>query len=200
METQAEGEPQVLRWIGELQRQTRVEINSRKIFDRYYGWVRGFFRRRLSPERAEDLAQETLFQALRGIASFRGGGTFESWLFAIAANLLRNERRRLLRQKRAASEVPIEASSAETGVDLVDAVDSPEAATFQRERLRALDRAVSRLPEKPRLCIRLRLAGYDYPEIAELLEMSPSTARVHVFTARKRLHDEFGEEFGEWVG
>lgn len=201
METQTEGSPDVLGWVAELQRQTNVEFNSRRIFNRYYRWVRGFFSRRgLAAERAEDLAQETLFQALQGIRSFRSGGTFEAWLFAIAANLLRNEKRNLSRLKRAAPEVSIEASSPEIGAEVVDSADSPEAATFKRERLRALDRAVAELPEKPQECIRLRLAGYDYPEIGEILKLSPSTARVHVFTACQRLRDKFGEEFGEWIG
>lgn len=194
------GNTDVLQWVAELQRGHEVEHNSRRIFKLYYGWVRGFFtRRRLPLERAEELAQETLFQAFQHIHSFRGDGSFESWLFAIAANLLRNEHRRLSQLKRDAPEISIETAALddEKPLELVDNTATPEAAALMRERLRALDGAISKLPDRPRECIRLRLAGHGYAEIAEILRLSPSTARFHVFTARQRLKQELGEELGE---
>jgi len=196
-----EGEPQVLRWVEELQREQSVEINSQRIFKRYYGWVRNFFMRRHMPlERAEELSQDTFFQLFQRIQSFRGDGTFESWLFAITANLLRYERRRLARQMRDAPEVPIESPNPTTGIvfEIADGDELPPEVAYKSERLRALDRAIARLPERPQECIRLRLAGNDYPEIAEILRLKASTARVHVFTARQRLQKEFGEEFSGW--
>lgn len=199
MET--EGTLEVLSWVKGLQRGEGIEANSQRIFKRYYGWVRGFFiRRRLPPERAEELAQDTFFQMFERIQSFRGDGSFESWLFAITANLLRYERRRLSQQKRNAPEVPIEMPDPRTGapVEVVDSALLPEAAAFERERRRALDQAIARLPERPQECIRLRLAGNDYLEIAEILRLSASTARAHVFTARHRLQRELGEEFSRW--
>jgi RNA polymerase sigma-70 factor (ECF subfamily) len=194
-------EREVLRWVQELQRGEEVEANSQRIFKRYYGWVRNFFiRRRMSRERAEELAQDTFFQVFERIRSFRGEGSFESWLFAITANLLRYERRRLSQQKRNAPEVPIELPDPRTGtpIEIVDDARLPEVAAFEKERQQALDRAIAQLPERPQECIRLRLAGKDYPEIAEILRLSASTARVHVFTARQRLQKELGEEFGGW--
>lgn len=193
------GNTDALQWIAQIQQGRDVEHNSRLLFKAYYGWVRGFFtRRRLPPERAEELAQETLFQAFQHLRSFRGDGSFESWLFAIAANQLRNEHRRLSQRKRDAPEVSIEASTLddEKPLELADGAASPEAATLMRERLREVDRAIASLPERPRDCIRLRLAGYGYAEIAELLKLSPSTARFHVFTARQRLQQELGDELG----
>jgi RNA polymerase sigma-70 factor (ECF subfamily) len=196
-----ESEPQVLHWVEELQRGRSIEINSQRIFKRYYRWVRSFFMRRHVPlERAEELSQDTFFQLFQRIQSFRGEGTFESWLFAITANLLRYERRRLGRQKRDAPEVPIESPHPTTGAhfEIADGDELPAEAAYKSERLRALDRAIDRLPERAQECIRLRLAGNDYPEIAEILRLKASTARVHVFTARQRLQKEFGEEFAGW--
>lgn len=194
-------EEQILRWVGELQRGEKIEANSQNLFKHYYAWVKNFFvRRNVPPERAEELAQDTFFQVFERIQSFRGDGSFNSWLFAITANLLRYERRRLAQQKRNAPEVPIETPDPRSGtsMEIVDGALLPEAAAYENQRRKALDQAIAQLPVRPQECIRLRLAGNDYPEIAEILRLSASTARVHVFTARQRLQEEFGEEFRGW--
>lgn len=201
-EGQTEGGSGVLRWIEALQRGEDAEANSRRVFRQYYAWVHRFFARRGADDaRAEELAQEVFFQAFQRIGSFRGDGSFESWLFAIAANLWRNENRHRKRQKRDRPEVSIdvEADDEAAPIQVVDGAESPAEETFNKERLAALDQAIRQLPEKQQDCIRLRLAGHDYPDIAELLRLSPSTARVHVFSARKRLTKTFGDAFGQWV-
>lgn len=197
-----EGDADVLRWVEELRRGVDVETHSRRLFRRYYGWVRGFFERRgIAFQQAEDLAQDTFFQVFREIRSFRGDGTFQSWLFAVAANVFRNERRRLSREKRDAPEIPLEPGDPETGggIDVADDAASPEQVAFDNERLEALGRAVAELPEQQRACLELRLAGRDPPEIADLLKLSPSTVRVHAFNARRRLQEVLGEEYAKWI-
>ena len=192
---------EVLEWIAELQQGNDIEVNSRRIFSRYYGWVRRFFtRRHFSLERAEELTQETFLQAFQRLGSFRGDGTFESWLFAVAANGLRNEWRSLSRQKRDAPEISLDVELPRGGLPEVDeGVASPEGIALHKERLMSVMRAIELLPKKPRDCLRLRLAGYDYAKIAELLKLSPSTARVHVHTARKRLRETLEGELGHWI-
>ena len=47
----------------------------------------------------EDLVQETLFRAFRGLDRWRGEASFRSWLFTIAGNLTRDAfRRRFVRR------------------------------------------------------------------------------------------------------
>lgn len=197
---QGSGNLEALRWIEELQRGVQVERNSQRLFETYYGWVRSFFvRRKLPLDRAEDLSQETFFRVFQNIGSFRFDGTFESWLFAIAANLLRHEKRYRAQLKRSATEVSIEDSEETPSPELVDREILPEERALRRERMEALERAIEKLPEKPRDCVRLRLAGRDYAAIAEILRLSTSTARVHIYTARQRLQQEFGEELGSWL-
>src|SRR5512147_278363 len=42
----------------------------------------------------DDLVQETMFRAFRRLESWRGESGFRSWLFSIAANHLKDERRK----------------------------------------------------------------------------------------------------------
>jgi RNA polymerase sigma-70 factor (ECF subfamily) len=56
------------------------------------------------------------------------------------------------------------------------------------EFVAAVQRAVGRLPERCRLIFRLhREQGLTYPEIAEVLEISPKTVEVQMGRALKAL-------------
>lgn len=191
----------VQRWVEELQKGINVEGNSRRLFSFYYGWVRRFFQRRsVRPEEAEELTQEVFLQVFQKVRSYRGEGTFRSWLFAAATNVLRNDRRRRSQQKRDGRPVSLETGEPDEGTrDLKDPAVSPLETFYRRERLDALAAAIRELPEKQRDCIRLRLAGRDYAEIAVLLKLAPSTVRVHVHAARQRLVASLGEEYGPWL-
>jgi RNA polymerase sigma-70 factor (ECF subfamily) len=56
-----------------------------------------------------------------------------------------------------------------------------------RERYQAACRAIARLPEGSREVIALYAAGYEYREIAEMLDVSVSTVRSHMSNARRHL-------------
>lgn len=204
MERRTEDRASVESWVAALQAGEETEANSRRIFRHYYSWVRGFFERRLGDrgniERAEELAQETFLEAFRQIQSFRWVGTFDSWLFAIAANQLRNERRRLSQKKRDAEVVELAADGSERlPAELaVGFAGSPEKLATSKQQLQRVLVAIERLPEQQQSCLRLSLVGYDYGKIGELLKIAPSTARVHVHAARKRLRGEF-PDLDDWL-
>ena len=57
-----------------------------------------------------------------------------------------------------------------------------------------LQQAVSSLPAQMRRCVRLRVfQDLEYEEIAEVLQISPSTVKVQLFKARKRLQMQLGD-------
>lgn len=192
-----------LRLVAELRAGTRVEVNSRRIFDRYYPWVWRFFRRlRYSVEDSEDMAQETFERVFRQIDSFREDGSFKSWIFAVAANLHRNENRWRHREKRNAPEVPLDAAE-DDGAPLrepVAAEISPAREIYERERREALARVMKSLPPQMGQVLALRIGQeLKYREIATVLQISVETVKAHLFQARQRLRAELGEDFGEWV-
>lgn len=196
-------DPELRRAVLELQAGVRVEANSRRLFERYHPWVWRFFRRlRYSVEDSEDLAQETFGQVFERIGSFRSEGSFKSWLFAVAANLHRNENRWRHREKRNAPEVPLDAGE-EDGAPRREPVApgvSPAQEIYERERREALARVMKSLPPQMGQVLALRIdQDLKYRQIATVLQISVETVKAHLFQARQRLRAELGEDFGEWV-
>lgn len=193
----------LLRRVEQLQERVEVEANSRYLFQRYYRWVRGFFLRRgYAIGEAEDLAQETFLKVFAEIASFRHDGSFESWLFAVAANVHRNELRHWGRQKRDAPEVSLDAPVA-PGEAPARQLPAPEAGAdrqvYEEQRRQVLAQAIDGLPSQMRQCVTLLLdQELKYREIATLLGISTQTVKSHLFQARQRLREELGEELSGW--
>ena len=65
------------------------------VFDRHYDAVHGYLARRAGSDVADDLSAQTFTIAFERRASFRSdvASSARPWLFGIATNLLRNERR-----------------------------------------------------------------------------------------------------------
>src|SRR5262245_41315630 len=61
-----------------------------RYWDRLYRWL---YHLTHDAHTAEDLTQEALMKAYRGLASFQPGTNFQAWLFRIAHNGLANHRR-----------------------------------------------------------------------------------------------------------
>src|SRR6476619_6807572 len=67
------------------------------LFDRYRQPVWQFFRRRTRrPEVAEELSQDTFLAVLEGASRYEQRGTFRSYLFGIAYNVLLAEKRKAI--------------------------------------------------------------------------------------------------------
>jgi RNA polymerase sigma-70 factor (ECF subfamily) len=100
-------------------------------------------------ELAEEIAQSTFCTLAAKIASYVESGRFESWLFRIAMNRLRDEMRRRTRHARSAGEETFRAVAAEP---------TPSAGLDEGVR-RKLEVALSRLSESDREVIELRHTG-----------------------------------------
>jgi RNA polymerase sigma-70 factor (ECF subfamily) len=169
------------------------------LFDRFYWPLFRFFEGRgFSADECQDLIQETFFKVFRGIEDFRGESRWEHWLFRIAANTALKAWRHGAAAKRAGSTVPLEERDG-TGEPPLAAGGSPPGAEapvplrrlLDKEKKELLSQAIDGLPAQMRRCVRLRVfQDLDYEEIAEVLQISPSTAKVQLFKARKRLQIE----------
>lgn len=121
---------------------------------------------------AHDVAQDTFLRAYRSIGSFRGDSAFSTWLYRIAVNASLNFRSR----RHAASEALPE--------DLRDgAPGAPE--RIEREELsRRVRRAVSRLPDRQRATLILKVYHeLTHEQVARILGSSVGTVKANLFHA-----------------
>ena len=135
---------------------------------------------------AEDATSQIFTRALAGLPHYRERGSFRSWLFAIAHNVVTDLARRSRRTGvNYSPPLPI---------DLVDPAPSPDddvAAALTADRL---DAALASLPAAQRRVLELRLSGLSSPEVAGVLGRSPTAVRSLQFRAVERLRRLLAEE------
>ena len=154
------------------------------IFDRHFAAIHRYLVRRVDITLADDLAQETFLIAFRRRSSFdRGHVSARPWLFGIAANLLRHQRRRERRQLRA---------YALSGVPMP--LDPGYEAADQRMDADALGArialALAVLSHRDREVLLLSAwAELSYEEMAEALRVPVGTVRSRLSRARRHLRE-----------
>ena len=125
---------------------------------------------------AEDATQATFVQAFGGLAQFRGQASLKTWLYRIAAN----ESMRLLRKRRRDPR----ALDAEWHVrDSAPEIVEREAVSAALGRMR---------PEQRLILVLLYWEDLSCEEIAAVLDVSVSAAKMRL----KRARDEFQKQFG----
>jgi RNA polymerase sigma-70 factor (ECF subfamily) len=136
------------------------------------------------PSDAQDCTQEALFAAWKGVASFRGGSSFRTWLLVLG----RNEARKS--QQRNRPPFPQSGSRASLDFDEVtaqlrDLHVGPEGDTLETGLLVALDAALLQLPERQRAVWILReIEDLSHAEIGSVLGASPTVVRGLLQRAR----------------
>jgi RNA polymerase sigma-70 factor (ECF subfamily) len=162
----------------------RAQDGSRQAFgmlvglywDRLYRWLYHLCHDRHA---AEDVAQETFLKAFAHLDSFRAGTRFQAWLFRIAHNSLVNQRRA---ERKVRQHFPEQMPALRAG---------PAEEAMSREALKALARAVGRLPREFRAAFLLRVEeDLSFREIADILQTTEETARWRVFKARQKLMEK----------
>lgn len=132
-----------------------------------------------SSDDVEDLLQETLVRLWRGLETYRHQGRFRAWLFTIAHNVGTTH----VNQTRRTEPLRQEAIPA--------ASERRDASLAMRELRRLIVRVVRNLPSEQRDVFLLRQdGGLSYREIAQLQEVSVSTALSRMHYAIRKLRRE----------
>ena len=134
---------------------------------------------------AEELTQETFYQAFLSFGRFRGTCQMRTWLCQIAkhvyARYIRNEKR-----QRVLSEQNMPAPEQTLPEHLE-----------QKELLCAVRQIIANLDEKSRTVAEYRLfSELSYAEIAKLMQMREGTAMVIFSRAKAKIRQQLKEEYG----
>ena len=132
------------------------------------------------PHWAEDLIQETLLKAYKGLARFRGDSALRTWLFRILVRLASEP----ARWQRKMPTQPL------SEIDVPDHFDGKQAeqSAIGRELKDRIEEAMERLTERQSTALHLRaVEGMDYASISEVMGCSSAAARMHVLEARNKV-------------
>jgi RNA polymerase sigma-70 factor, ECF subfamily len=135
----------------------------------------------LSPDEAQDIAQDAFLSLHRHMTSGGAQENIRSWLFRVAHNQARN--RQTSYDRRFAT--PLDASRD----DMLDHA-TPERELLTKEKFRQLRTAIRSLTEAERECLLLRAEGLRYREIGEVLGMATSTVADSVDRAIRKLAEK----------
>jgi RNA polymerase sigma-70 factor (ECF subfamily) len=152
------------------------------IFERHFGSIHRYLRRRLDDRDAEEATAQTFLAAFDARGRFdRSRPNARSWLFGIATNVAHNHRRSETRELRAISSLGTEEAGANDGAE----------ARVDAERMRiVLARCLAELPvEESDVLYLLVWAELEQPEIAAALGVPIGTVKSRLSRARRRVRE-----------
>lgn len=153
---------------------TLVERHQREIYRLCFRYVNNH-------EDASDLAQESFVKAYKAIGRFRGDSAFSTWLYRIAVNTCLN-----FRSARRIAAEELSETLADPGAPVVQRMQ-------ERERSEQVREAVTRLPEKQRATLILKVYhDLTHEEVAGILGSSVGTVKANLFHAVGNLRKMLG--------
>ena len=135
------------------------------------------------PDIAEELTQETFYQAILSLRRYKGNSSVYTWLCGIARNLWLSEMRR---RKRSTEEIT---------EYIADSALPPDKSTEKHDEAQRLMKLINALPERERQLVLLRIhGGLTFRELGELLGWTECGARVNYCRIRQKLKTELEKE------
>ena len=152
-----------------------------ELYRRHKPQVFTFFRRmQLSHDAAEDMTQEVFLRMWRSAGRYRATGRYTSFMFTVAANALKDHRRR--------SAVRDTIVKTDACPDAVCGGPLPDVAGGRAEFRSDLDDALDRLPEHERMVFVLsEIESLSYREIARVMRCRVGTVGSRKARAVKHL-------------
>ena len=162
---------------------------------------------------AEEVAQDTFIRVHRGLAKFRGGSSFATWIYRIAVNLSHNRYWYYFRRRRQDSfslDQALTPDNPATLSDLVaDHTPDPAREAITYEFIALVERCMGQLDARHREVLTMRNhRNHSYDEIATNLGINAGTVKSRIARARTNLREllvqacpEFSRsaELGDWL-
>ena len=138
---------------------------------------------------AEELTQETFYQAILSIHRFRGSCELFTWLASLAKHTYYKY---LRRQKKSAGEIDIDTLMEYCREELAE---SPEEICLRAFTAEDVRRKLQALPEKYRDVMILRVyAELSFSQIGATLGITENSAKIIYFRAKKKMLEEYRRE------
>ena len=135
-----------------------------------------------------DVAQEAFIRAFHSIQTFRGDAKFATWIYRIVTNVYLDERKRSKAHRTTSLDEAIELDESSVTRQFEDTGPTPDEVVEDKERLRALQRAIKSLPDYQRIIVTLYHTQHrSYEEIAEILGLPIGTVKSRLNRARLAL-------------
>ena len=134
---------------------------------------------------AEELTQETFYQAVKSIHRYNGECKISVWLCQIAKHSYYN----YLKKEKKFQSTSIE-NMMQMGQDIPSNKDLPDVAVIKRSTLNSIHKEIHLLQEPYRKIFLLRASLHlSFKEIGEIFEKSENWARVTYFRAKLKLSE-----------
>jgi RNA polymerase sigma-70 factor, ECF subfamily len=141
---------------------------------------------------AEEVVQEAWLKAVAGLRNFAGRASLKSWLLRIVRNEAISRLRHEAHEVETASADELDERYGPDGTwrspPATWSADTPEALLAAKDMRRVIDQALAAMPAPQRQVLTLKdVEGLAFDEICNILDISPSNARVLLHRARRRL-------------
>ena len=140
------------------------------------------------PADAADVAQEVFLKVFRKVGGFRSESSLKTWIYRIAVNEARNQRRWFMRHR--GKEIGLESESDAQGPQdwLSDPGRSPYQTAVDQETHALIESALQEVSPNYRAALVLReVEGLSYEEISDVLEVSLGTVKSRILRGRESL-------------
>jgi RNA polymerase sigma-70 factor (ECF subfamily) len=168
---------------------------------RHRGKVYGMIHNMIKNEAdAWDLSQEVFLKVWKALPRFEARAKFSTWLYRITHNVVYDwlRKRRIDSASDLDEEILNESDIASGARTTPTTVARPDQALANSELGERINAAVATLNAEHRETILLReVQGFDYKEIAKVMECSLGTVMSRLYYARKKLQSLLGDEKGK---
>ncbi len=139
---------------------------------------------------ADDLAQDSMINILKGIENFKGRSSLTSWIYVVVLNTFRDSRRRAARRP----SVSLDAQPG--GAEQQPTPLWNEGDTLLRKELAdVLHKVLAQVPEDFRMVVALYdIMGFSYEEIAQMLGLPIGTVKSRLHRGRHFMRDRLGSK------
>jgi len=142
-----------------------------------------------NPADAADVAQEVFMKVFRKIGGFRSESSLKTWIYRIAVNEARNQRRWFTRHR--GKEIglePVEFGTPGPQDWLCDPGRSPYQTALDQETQQLIEFALQKVSANYRAAVVLReVEGLSYEEISQVLDVSLGTVKSRILRGRESL-------------